>query len=38
MQNGILRHKTFRNHKKVHGRKPKISEYGDPEFSKDRLR
>jgi uncharacterized Zn-finger protein len=24
------------NHKKVHGKK--ISEYGDPEFSKDRLR
>ena len=25
------------NHKKVHGRKPKIREDGDPEFSKDRL-
>ena len=30
--------KQLDNHKKVHGRKPKISEYGDPEFSKDRLR
>lgn len=26
------------NHKKVHGRKPKVYEYGDPEFTKDRLR
>ncbi len=25
-------------HKKVHGRKSKISEYGSPEFSQDRLR
>jgi hypothetical protein len=25
------------NHKKVHGRKPKVYEYGDPEFSKGRL-
>lgn len=27
--------KHLENHKKVHARKPKISEYGDP---KDRLR
>ena len=26
------------NHKKVHGRKAKVYEYGDPEFTKDRLR
>ena len=26
------------NHKKVHGRKSKVYEYGDPEFTKDRLR
>ena len=25
-------------HKQVHGRKPKISEYGSPEFNQDRLR
>ncbi|HEX7178285.1 MAG: hypothetical protein WB501_00375 [Nitrososphaeraceae archaeon] len=25
-------------HKKVHGRKSKISEYGSPEFNQDRLR
>ena len=25
-------------HKKVHRRKPKISEYGSPEFNQDRLR
>jgi transposase-like protein len=25
-------------HKKVHGRKAKVYEYGDPEFTKDRLR
>jgi hypothetical protein len=25
-------------HKKVHGRTSKVSEYGDPEFNKDRLR
>jgi len=28
----------FRIHKNVHGRKPKISEYGSPEFNQDRLR
>jgi hypothetical protein len=26
------------NHKKVYGRKSKVSEYGDPEFNIDRLR
>jgi len=26
------------NHKKVHGRKSKVSEYGDSEFNIDRLR
>jgi hypothetical protein len=26
------------NHKKVHGRKSKVSKYGDPEFNKDLLR
>ena len=25
-------------HKQVHGRKPKIGEYGSPEFNQDRLR
>ena len=30
--------KRYQIHKKVHGRKPKISEYGSPEFSQDRLR
>ncbi len=30
--------KRLRIHKKVHGRKPKISEYGSPEFNQDRLR
>ena len=25
-------------HKQAHGRKPKISEYGSPEFNQDRLR
>ena len=25
-------------HKRAHGRKPKISEYGSPEFNQDRLR
>ena len=25
-------------HNQVHGRKPKISEYGSPEFNQDRLR
>ena len=25
-------------HKNVHGRKAKISEYGNPEFNQDRLR
>ncbi|MDQ5869465.1 MAG: hypothetical protein M3530_07030 [Thermoproteota archaeon] len=31
-------HRRFTVHKKVHGRKPKISEYGSPEFNQDRLR
>ena len=30
--------KRLQIHKKVHGRKPKISEYGSPEFNQDRLR
>ena len=30
--------KRLQIHKKVQGRKPKISEYGSPEFSQDRLR
>jgi hypothetical protein len=30
--------KRYQIHKKVHGRKPKVSEYGSPEFSQDRLR
>jgi tRNA(Ile2) C34 agmatinyltransferase TiaS len=30
--------KRFEIHKGVHGRKSKVVEYGDPEFSKDRLR
>jgi len=30
--------KRLQIHKNVHGRKPKISEYGSPEFSQDRLR
>lgn len=25
-------------HKKVHGRKSKVSEYGSPEFNQDKLR
>ena len=29
--------KRLKIHKKAHGRKPKISEYGSPEFSQDRL-
>jgi len=28
----------FEIHKTVHGRKSKVSEYGSPEFSQDRLR
>jgi hypothetical protein len=27
--------RRLENHKKVHGRKPKVYEYGDPEFNKD---
>ena len=30
--------RRFEIHKKVHGRKSKISEYGSPEFNQDRLR
>ena len=30
--------RRLENHKKVHGRTSKVSEYGDPEFNKDRLR
>jgi hypothetical protein len=30
--------KRLQIHKNVHGRKPKISEHGSPEFSQDRLR
>jgi hypothetical protein len=30
--------RRLENHKNVHGRKSKVSEYGDPEFNKDRLR
>ncbi|MFI5406150.1 MAG: hypothetical protein ACHQ1D_06510 [Nitrososphaerales archaeon] len=30
--------KRLQIHKKVHGQKPKITEYGSPEFSQDRLR
>ncbi|HET7644002.1 MAG TPA: hypothetical protein VFK40_10880 [Nitrososphaeraceae archaeon] len=30
--------RRFENHKKVHGRKSKVSEYGDSEFNIDRLR
>ena len=30
--------KTSNIHKQVHKRKPKISEYGSPEFNQDRLR
>jgi hypothetical protein len=26
------------NHRKAHGRKAKVYEYGDPQFTKDRLR
>ena len=28
----------FEIHKKVHGRKSKVSEYGSPEFNQDQLR
>ena len=30
--------RRLENHKKVHGRKSKVSEYGNPEFNIDRLR
>jgi hypothetical protein len=30
--------RRLENHKKVHGRKSKVSEYSDPEFNIDRLR
>ncbi|MFL6457680.1 MAG: hypothetical protein ACJ71G_12045 [Nitrososphaeraceae archaeon] len=30
--------KRLEIHKQVHGRKPKVTEYGSPEFSQDRLR
>jgi hypothetical protein len=30
--------KRLEIHKKVHGRKSKVSEYGSPEFNQDRLR
>ena len=30
--------KRLEIHKKMHGRKPKVTEYGSPEFSQDRLR
>jgi hypothetical protein len=30
--------RRLENHKKVHGRKSKVSEYGDSEFNTDRLR
>ena len=30
--------RRLENHKKVHGRKSKVSEYGDPEFNIDCLR
>ena len=30
--------RPLENHKKVHGRKSKVSEYGNPEFNIDRLR
>ena len=30
--------RPLENHKKVHGRKSKVSEYGDSEFNIDRLR
>jgi len=30
--------RRLENHKKVHGRKSKVSEYGDSEFNIDRLR
>jgi hypothetical protein len=34
----IRREKRLEIHKQVHGRKPKVTEYGSPEFSQDRLR
>jgi hypothetical protein len=30
--------RRLENHKKVHGRKSKVSEYGNPKFNIDRLR
>jgi hypothetical protein len=30
--------RRLENHKKVHGRNSKVSEYGNPEFNIDRLR
>ena len=30
--------KRLEIHKQVYGRKPKVTEYGSPEFSQDRLR
>ncbi|MFL6407350.1 MAG: hypothetical protein ACJ71F_09810 [Nitrososphaeraceae archaeon] len=30
--------KRLEIHKQVHGRKPKVTEYGSPEFSQDRVR
>ena len=30
--------RRLENHKKVHGRKSKVSEYGNPEFNIDHLR
>ena len=30
--------RRLENYKKVHGRKSKVSEYGNPEFNIDRLR
>ena len=30
--------RRLENHKKVHGRKSKVSEYGNPEFNIDRIR
>jgi hypothetical protein len=30
--------RRLENHKKVHGRKSKVSEYGNPEFNIDSLR
>ena len=38
MQLRILREKRLEIHKKVHGRKSKVSEYGCSEINQDRLR